>query len=213
MSISVVVKWAGKEYNVENIDPGESVMDLKVKIMNQTGVRPERQKLLNLKVKGKAATDEMKIGSLGLKDNFKLMMMGSLEETIIETQKKPENLPEVINDLDIEEDDVAVQDKEINLDKIAKRVRDYEVKVLNPSRENMKLLVLDIDYTLFDHRLVFSFLLLRLTTNYWICHCCRSVAETGWELMRPYLHEFLETAYQHYDIAIWYVKYVKVTSN
>ena len=157
MSISVVVKWAGKEYNVENIDPGESVMDLKVKIMNQTGVRPERQKLLNLKVKGKAATDEMKVGSLGLKDNFKLMMMGSLEETIIETQKKPENLPEVINDLDIEEDDVAVQDKEINLDKIAKRVRDYEVKVLNPSRENMKLLVLDIDYTLFDHRLVFSY--------------------------------------------------------
>ena len=157
MSISVVVKWAGKEYCVENIDPEESVMDLKVKIMNQTGVRPERQKLLNLKVKGKAATDEMKIGSLGLKDNFKLMMMGSLEETIIETQKKPENLPEVINDLDIEEDDVAVQDKEINLDKIAKRVRDYEVKVLNPSRENMKLLVLDIDYTLFDHRLVFSY--------------------------------------------------------
>ena len=167
MSISVVVKWAGKEYNVENIDPGESVMDLKVKIMNQTGVRPERQKLLNLKVKGKAATDEMKIGSLGLKDNFKLMMMGSLEETIIETQKKPENLPEVINDLDIEEDDVAVQDKEINLDKIAKRVRDYEVKVLNPSRENMKLLVLDIDYTLFDHRLVFSYYYV-LTTKLWI---------------------------------------------
>jgi len=110
------------------------------------------------------------------------MGMGSLEETIIETQTKPENLPEVINDLDIEEDEVAVQDREINLDKIAKRVRDYEVKVLNPSRENMKLLVLDIDYTLFDHR---------------------SVAESGWELMRPYLHEFLETAYQHYDIAIW----------
>jgi len=182
MSLKVIVKWSGKEFNIENIDPLETVMELKVKIMEQTGVRPERQKLLNLKCKGKAATEDMKIGTLGLKDNFKLMMMGSLEETIIETQKKPENLPEVINDLDIEEDDVAVQDKEINLDKVAKRVRDYEVKVLNPSRENMKLLVLDIDYTLFDHR---------------------SVAEAGWELMRPYLHEFLETAYQHYDIAIW----------
>jgi len=182
MSLKVIVKWSGKEFNIENIDPLETVMELKVKIMEQTGVRPERQKLLNLKCKGKAATEDMKIGTLGLKDNFKLMMMGSLEETIIETQKKPENLPEVINDLDIEEDDVAVQDKEINLDKVAKRVRDYEVKVLNPSRENMKLLVLDIDYTLFDHR---------------------SVAEAGWELMRPYLHEFLERAYHHYDIAIW----------
>jgi len=173
---------SGKEYTIDNMDTGETVMDLKVRIMNQTGVRPERQKLLNLKCKGKAATDDMKMGSLGLKENFKVMMMGSLEETIIETQTKPENLPEVINDLDVEEDEVAVQDKEINLDKVAKRVRDYEVKVLNPSRENMKLLVLDIDYTLFDHR---------------------SVAEAGWELMRPYLHEFLETAYQHYDIAIW----------
>ena len=132
---------------------------------------------------GPAASDDMKIGSLGLKDNFKLMMMGSLEETIAETSSKPDNLPEVINDFDIEEEEVALQDREIYLEKIAKRVREYEVKVVNPCRENKKLLVLDIDYTLFDHR---------------------SVAEAGWELMRPYLHEFLETAYQDYDIAIWY---------
>jgi ubiquitin-like domain-containing CTD phosphatase 1 len=49
------------------------------------------------------------------------------------------------------------------------------VKILNPSREGKKLLVLDIDYTLFDHR---------------------SVAETGYELMRPFLHEFLTAAYE-----------------
>merc|ERR1712218_41302 len=173
MSISMVVKWAGKEYSMENIDPEATVLDLKVKIQSQTGVRPERQKLLNLKVKGRAATDDMKLGSLALKDNFKLMMMGSLETEIAETQSKPENLPEVINDFDIEEEEVALQDKEIYLEK---------VKILNPSRDNKKLLVLDIDYTLFDHR---------------------SVAEAGWELRRPYPHEFLETAYQDYDIAIW----------
>lgn len=45
---------------------------------------------------------------------------------------------------------------------------------MNEPREGKKLLVLDIDYTLFDHR---------------------SVAETGNELMRPYLHEFLTDAY------------------
>ena len=96
----------------------------------------------------------MKIGTLGLKANFKLMMMGSLEETIAETQSKPENLPEVVNDFDIDEEEVAIQDREFNLEKIEKRVREYEVKVISPSRENKKLLVLDIDYTLFDHRCV-----------------------------------------------------------
>merc|ERR1719516_227303 len=141
----------------------------------------ERQKLLNLKVKGKAATDSMELGELGLKQNFKLMMMGSLEETIAQTQTVPENLPEVLNDFE-EEEEVAIQDRELNLEKIEKRVREYEVKEVNPRREGKKLLVLDIDYTLFDHR---------------------SVAEAGWELMRPFLHEFLEAAYQHYDIAIW----------
>lgn len=61
----------------------------------------------------------------------------------------------------------------MNLEKIEKRVRDYEVdkkinifdgiikckynlkvKEVNPRREGKKLLVLDIDYTLFDHRYV-----------------------------------------------------------
>lgn len=47
--------------------------------------------------------------------------------------------------------------------------------MLNNPRPGKKLLVLDIDYTLFDHR---------------------SVAESGLELMRPYLHFFLESAYE-----------------
>lgn len=42
--------------------------------------------------------------------------------------------------------------------------------------------MLDIDYTLFDHR---------------------SCAESAAELMRPYLHEFLTSAYEDYDIVIW----------
>merc|ERR1739844_502285 len=81
-----------------------------------------------------------------------------------------------------EEEEIAIPDKEEYLAKIEKRVREYEVKVINENREGKKLLVLDIDYTLFDHR---------------------STAETGLELMRPFLHEFLETAYQDYDICIW----------
>ncbi|CAI0439364.1 unnamed protein product [Linum tenue] len=59
---------------------------------------------------------------------------------------------------------------------------DDEIKLRNPCREGKKLLVLDIDYTLFDHR---------------------STAENPMQLMRPYLHEFLTAAYTEYDIMIW----------
>ena len=45
-----------------------------------------------------------------------------------------------------------------------------------------KCLVLDIDYTLFDHR---------------------STAERASELARPHLHQFLTAAYEFYDIIIW----------
>ena len=53
MAVSVTVKWAGKEYQVAGLEQSHTVLDLKLQIMEKTGVRPERQKLLNLKVKGK----------------------------------------------------------------------------------------------------------------------------------------------------------------
>lgn len=40
------------------------------------------------------------------------------------------------------------------LAKINKRVRDYKINIINEPRAGKKLLVLDIDYTLFDHRSV-----------------------------------------------------------
>lgn len=40
------------------------------------------------------------------------------------------------------------------LAKINKRVKDYKITMLNEPRADKKLLVLDIDYTLFDHRSV-----------------------------------------------------------
>ncbi|XP_042226005.1 ubiquitin-like domain-containing CTD phosphatase 1 [Homarus americanus] len=182
MMKTITVKWNGKEYDIEVDEAVMTVRDFKNAIEKQTCVKPHRQKLLNLKLKGKTPDDDTKMVAISLRPGTKIMMMGSLEASVEEVQRIPEDLPPVINDLDIEEEEVAIENRSEYLLKVEKRVKEYEVKILNEMRPGKKLLVLDIDYTLFDHR---------------------STAETGAELMRPYLHEFLTSAYKNYDIVIW----------
>ncbi|XP_043090551.1 ubiquitin-like domain-containing CTD phosphatase 1 isoform X1 [Puntigrus tetrazona] len=178
MSVSVIIKWGGQEYSISTLSEEDTVLDLKQSIKSLTGVLPERQKLLGLKVKD----DDVKLGDLKLKPKTKIMMMGTREESLEDVLAPPPENDDVVNDFDIEEEVTEVENREENLAKIARRVKDYKVEELNPPRPGKRLLVLDIDYTLFDHK---------------------SCAETGQELMRPYLHQFLTSAYEDYDIVIW----------
>eukprot|EP00093_Oithona_nana_P003103 03103.XXX_59994_61033_1 [CDS] Oithona nana genome sequencing. len=182
-TLSIVIKWAAKEYPIDNVPLTKAVQDLKNAIHVKTNVLPARQKLLNLRFKGKAPSDDQCLSSLSLKNGTKIMMMGSVEQAIQDVNEVPTDLPEVINDFDEDtERKLAIEHREEYLNKVAQRVQNYEVKILNELREDKKLLVLDIDYTLFDHR---------------------TPAETGAELMRPHLHDFLTAAYNDYDIVIW----------
>ncbi|XP_038065125.1 ubiquitin-like domain-containing CTD phosphatase 1 isoform X1 [Patiria miniata] len=179
---NVIVKWNGKEYSIPDVSVSDTVLDLKCMISKQTGVLPERQKLIGLKLKGKVPPDDTVISALQLKASTKLMMIGTREETIAAANEKPKDMEEVIDDFDIEDEEIQTERREEFLGKIQRRIRDYEIKILNEPRADKKLLVLDVDYTLFDHR---------------------SVAEHALELKRPFLHEFLTSAYKHYDIVIW----------
>ena len=124
---------------------------------------------------GKPPPDDTLLANLGLKNGTKIMMMGSSEQAIKDVSEVL-NDPNVINDFEEETaQQLSTEYREEYLTKVSNRVKSHEVKVLHAPREGKKLLVLDIDYTLFDHR---------------------SVAETGRELMRPYLHEFLTSAYE-----------------
>jgi ubiquitin-like domain-containing CTD phosphatase 1 len=203
--IPLVIKWLGKEIHIENVMEFKTVGELKQNIHEKTGVQVSRQKLLNLQYKGKLespnlitwcsmislflflmftdlivgkpAADSLLITDLKPKPGFKIMMMGSLEKDIEKVDVPPEDRPEIVNDLDFNTSDkiTLVESNDVYLSKVNKRVQEYKITELNPLRQGKKLLVLDIDYTLFDHR---------------------SAAETGLELMRPGLHEFLRDAYK-----------------
>ncbi|XP_026537936.1 ubiquitin-like domain-containing CTD phosphatase 1, partial [Notechis scutatus] len=149
MAVSLIIKWGGQEFLITTLSEEDTVLDLKQSLKGLTGVLPERQKLLGLKIKGKPAENDVKLGSLKLKPNTKIMMMGTREESLEDVLGPPPDNEDVVNDFDIEEEVVEVENREENLLKISRRVKEYKIEILNPPREGKKLLVLDVDYTLF----------------------------------------------------------------
>ncbi|KAF5201975.1 Ubiquitin-like domain-containing ctd phosphatase [Thalictrum thalictroides] len=182
--LTLTVKWSGKEYTVQ-VCGDDTVGELKRRICEVTNVLPKRQKLLYPKVGSKLSDDSFLLSQVPLKSSLKMTMVGTVEDEILIDQV---DAPEIIDDFDFEKEElvgsqfVDIKDKWVNKKKLRRRISHYKIKLLNPCREGKKLLVLDIDYTLFDHR---------------------SIAENPLELMRPYLHEFLTAAYAEYDIIIW----------
>ncbi|KAF7024888.1 hypothetical protein CFC21_037155 [Triticum aestivum] len=175
--ITLVVKWGGKEYTVRAMGD-DTLLELKRRICEFTDVLPKRQKLLYPKL---ILNDEsVLLSSLPFKPNGKLTMIGTVEDEIF--VDRPDD-PEVLDDYEFFKDEVtAIKDNVLYKQKVKRRASQYKIKLLNPCRDGKRLLVLDIDYTLFDHR---------------------SPAENPLELMRPFLHEFLAAAYAEYDIMIW----------
>ncbi|KAK4792173.1 hypothetical protein SAY86_022608 [Trapa natans] len=177
--LTLAVKWSGKEYTVR-VCGDDSVGELKRRICEVTNVLPKRQKLLYPKVGSKLVDDSVLLSEIPLKPSVKMTMIGTIEDDIILDQVES---PEIVDDFELGQEEVVdIKDKEVNKQKLRRRIDQYKIKLRNPCRKGKKLLVLDIDYTLFDHR---------------------STAENPLELMRPYLHEFLTAAYAEYDIMIW----------
>ncbi|KAK3028234.1 hypothetical protein RJ639_037568 [Escallonia herrerae] len=177
--LTLTVKWSGKEYTVR-VCGDDSVGELKRRICEATNVLPKRQKLLYPKIGSKLAVDSVLLSQLPLKSSLKMTMIGTVEDDIIVDQV---DSPDIIDDFELGQDEaVDIKDKEVNKQKLRRRADQYKIELRNPCRKGKKLLVLDIDYTLFDHR---------------------SPAEHPLQLMRPYLHEFLTAVYAEYDIIIW----------
>lgn len=187
-SITITVKHSGNEYKIDNLLYDHTIDYVKELIEELTNVRTIRQKLFGLKSKeaGKILSGDTTLEETDIKDGMKIMMMGTQEKDINEVEKTLQSdAPQFDDDFDYQEDgesDAMIARDPVNKKKIETRIKQYRINMLNQPRPNKKLLVLDIDYTLFDNR---------------------TTAQSAIEIMRPYLHEFLTSAYRHYDIVIW----------
>lgn len=185
----VQMKW-NKQDLVFDLQGTQTLSELKSLIFEKTNILPDRQKLMGLKLKvAGPITNTTTIDELNL--SSKIMLMGTPEEIITEFNASQTVQPDLSEGQEEEQQDttwiedpetIPLEKREEVRTKLERRIQTYQGKILNEPRPGKKLVVLDIDYTLFDHR---------------------SSAETGAELMRPFLHEFLTTIYEHYDIGIW----------
>lgn len=149
--LPIVIKWSKKEINLDEdcISIGDTIAGLKNVIYHKTGVQPDKQKILGLKYKGKLPDDETKLSELNLKAGTKLMLIGSTEDAIQDVASgQPDK--SVLNDLDVpEECEIPICKRDVFLAKVEKRVKEYKIHLFTQPREGKKLLVLDIDYTLY----------------------------------------------------------------
>lgn len=76
--------------------------------------RNDRENICVCYYVGKPPEDTCKLATLKLKPNMKIMLMGSLEEDITQVTTVPDDIPEVVNDLDIEDEEVAVENMAVS---------------------------------------------------------------------------------------------------
>ncbi|KAJ3920896.1 hypothetical protein F5877DRAFT_89174 [Lentinula edodes] len=182
--VTLQLTWAGKPFSLDIAD-SDRVLDLKTALHDLTRVPPERQKILGL-VKGKLPPDQGRISDLKLTTGKKFTLLGTPEGDEIKDPAQLGNLPDVVNDLDIDftKDPNAVKrykHDQRNIRKVKEMTDKLSVNIIHPLREGKKLLVLDIDYTILDTK--------PLTSG--------SLPPA--ECARPKLHEFLEAIYPYYD--------------
>lgn len=184
----VRIKWGGSTYPIE-LDEGSTVADLKNLVFQLTDVLPKRQKILGLPlIHGRPPDDAQLLSSFSLRPEQQLMLLGSREADISAINEAQHHF-DVVNDLDFDYDNDGKGTDAVSLSmnpthrrRLERRIQSTEFRIINPPRDGKKLLVLDLDYTLFD---------------------CRSTAPNFHELARPGLHRFLASVYRYYDIVVW----------
>eukprot|EP00162_Nutomonas_longa_P013042 comp21387_c0_seq1/m.46154 comp21387_c0_seq1/g.46154 ORF comp21387_c0_seq1/g.46154 comp21387_c0_seq1/m.46154 type:complete len:372 (+) comp21387_c0_seq1:77-1192(+) len=181
--VSFSVKWNGREFPM-TLPVDATLGDLKGLLEAETDVLACRQKLFGL-VKGKLPADNTLIGEFALGPQSKVSMMGTPEASIVKAPAEMDDLPDVVNDLDWDFNPTTTSDvrfKAENQIKLQQRIRALNIQFINPPRPGKRLLVLDLDYTLWDHK----------------------TQQPNIEgVKRPFCDEMMASAYEHYDIAIW----------
>jgi len=184
--VLITAKWKKQKYELL-LPLHTTIRDIKGILFARTNVQPARQKIVGLKYGSSFPPDDISLKDLDLSATSKprLMMIGN-PDTDMHVDLMEGAGDDVVNDLDWDynemdgDHDPRFQPQYIKkMQKYSDRLR---INLINPPRPGKKLLVLDLDYTLFD---------------------MKSQAANFELLKRPFTDLFLAEAYKNYELVIW----------
>ncbi|KAH8869738.1 Ubiquitin-like domain-containing CTD phosphatase 1 [Schistosoma japonicum] len=143
------LKYNGQLIVVDCLSCDNSISDLKGELFKITGVLPINQKILGLRtINNTPVSDFTTLSCLVLKPGMKLMLIGSTQEDILKVNNT-EDTSDVVDDFEFKEEDTQLHSVPENIKKVTRRCEAYRPRKLSEFRDGKKLLVLDLDYTIF----------------------------------------------------------------
>ena len=198
--ITLIAKYSKQRFVLDDLASDTTILEVKMMLQEKTRILPKRQKLVGLVAKeggAKGVTDDLPISELKAKgkttgDNGEIahqfILMGTPEDDIFVDPKDNPNMPDIIDDWDL--DLIGTPGSKDTLRLLRNFTEKTKVDIMNEPREGFPLLVLDLDHTLLD----FSSKTLQQALP------GQSLAST---MKRPFMDQFLTTCYEHYDLVVW----------
>lgn len=203
--VTLIAKWGKERIELPSLNPETTIGQVKNLLMERTKVLPKRQKLIGLstvskkKISDGVFLSELKVkgGSVNKSIQHSFILMGTAEKDIFVDPADRHDLPEVVDDFDLDfnagsDDWIEHVAKDTNLKNFTESTA---IHVMNEPRPNKPLMVLDLDHTLLDFssKKIIQGASATVTTD----------SDPTANMKRPYMDEFLTKAYQHYDLVVW----------
>lgn len=204
--VTLIAKFAKERIALEQLASTMTIGEVKDILCDKTRVLPKRQKLVGLIAKSggsKGVHDNLPLSELKSKGKaankcqFEFILMGTPEEHIFVDPGDRDDLPEILDDFDLDFNAGSAEwlQHKANEDNLRKFTAETEFHIMNDPRPGRPLLVLDLDHTLLDFS---SKTLLQNSTG--DSAPGEGLAAT---MKRPHMDSFLTQCYQYYDLVVW----------
>lgn len=201
-TLTLIAKYGKERITLEDLDTATTILQVKLLLEEQTNILTKRQKLIGLaanKGGSKAIHDDLPIANLKVKNNdrsVQFILMGTPEEKIFVDPQLKDDLPDVIDDFDLDFNAGSPEwlQHKANTNNLEKFTKNTPIHVMNAPRPGKPLLVLDLDHTLLD----FSSKALQRDDTTLVPGQGAAAS-----MKRPHMDEFLTKCYQKYDMVVW----------